>query len=82
MSSFSKESRALRDCMLSAQRAGLGLVAEAAKYPSGFHCSTESRSKGSPRTESLRTVSVLSIFSALAIHSERSFALKTPPKLV
>lgn len=32
MSSFSKESRALRDCMLSAQRTGLGLVAEAARY--------------------------------------------------
>lgn len=59
MSSFSKESRALRDCMLSAQRAGLGLVAEAAKYPSGFHCSTESRSKGSPRTESPYSASLV-----------------------
>lgn len=33
MSSFSKESRALRDCILSAQLAGLGLVAEAASTP-------------------------------------------------
>lgn len=32
MSSFSKESRALRDCILSVQRAGLELVPEAARY--------------------------------------------------
>lgn len=33
MSSFSKESRALRDYMLSAQHPGPGLVAEVARYP-------------------------------------------------
>lgn len=59
MPSFSKESRALRDCMLSAQRPGLGLVAEAAKYPSGFHCSRQSRSKGSQRTETPHSASLV-----------------------
>lgn len=75
MSSFSKESRALRDCMLSAQSAGLGLVAEAARYQASTAVKRAEAKGVSHR------VTALSISSALGTHSERSLPLKTPPPL-
>lgn len=54
MSSFSKESRALRDCISSAQLSGLGLATEAASYPYQASTAVE-KTEAKGVTESHRT---------------------------